>query len=245
LGQHLLVDSRVAARAAGYAALERMDTVLEIGPGRGVLTNFLAERAGRVIAIEKDRKFRPFLDGLPGNVEVVYADALKYPLPAFAKVVSNLPYSISSPITFMLLEKEFSLGILMYQKEFADRMTAPVGSPDYSRLSVEVYRRACCRILEEVPPSAFSPHPRVHSAIVELRPRPCPFKIVDGPTFSAIARALFSHRRKSVVNALRSEKRLIGELLEGLDANEPVLKRRAENLSPEEIGALANSLSVQ
>jgi 16S rRNA (adenine1518-N6/adenine1519-N6)-dimethyltransferase len=145
----------------------------------------------------------------------------------------------------MLLEKEFSLGILMYQKEFADRMTAPVGSPDYSRLSVEVYRRACCRILEEVPPSAFSPHPRVHSAIVELRPRPCPFKIVDGPTFSAIARALFSHRRKSVVNALRSEKRLIGELLEGLDANEPVLKRRAENLSPEEIGALANSLSVQ
>ena len=245
LGQNLLVDSRVAARAAGYAALEEADMVLEIGPGRGVLTNFLAERAGRVIAIEKDEKFRPFLDCLPENVEVVYADALKYPLPAFTKVVSNLPYSISSPVTFLLLEKEFSLGVLMYQKEFADRMTAPVGSPDYSRLSVEVYRRALCRTLEVVPPSAFSPHPRVRSAIVELRPRPSPFEIVNGPTFSAIARALFSHRRKSVLNALRSEKKLIGGLLERLDAKEPVLRRRAESLSPEEIGELANSLAVQ
>jgi 16S rRNA (adenine1518-N6/adenine1519-N6)-dimethyltransferase len=242
-GQHMLVDARVAERAARYASLNRQDTVLEVGPGKGVLTRFLARGAGRVIAIEKDRQFTSFLQSMPGNVELVFADALKYPLPDFNKVVSNLPYSISSPVTFLLLEKDFELGILMYQKEFAERMVAPVGSDDYSRLSVEVFRRARCRILEEVPPSAFSPPPRVMSAIVELRPRPCPFRIIDGGTFSAMARALFSHRRKSVVNALRSEERLIGELLKGLDTNDPLLKRRAESLSPEEIAELANSVA--
>lgn len=243
MGQHLLADARVAERAARYASLNKRDTVLEVGPGKGVLTRFLARGAGRVVAIEKDRMFSSFLQMMPGNVELVFADALKYPLPAFNKVVSNLPYSISSPVTFLLLERDFELGVLMYQKEFAERMVAPVGSPDYSRLSVEVYRRAQCRILEGVPPSAFVPPPRVMSAIVELRPRPCPFRIIDGGTFSAMARALFSHRRKSVGNALRSEERLIGELLRGLDAQDPLLKRRAESLSPEEIAGLANSLA--
>jgi 16S rRNA (adenine1518-N6/adenine1519-N6)-dimethyltransferase len=242
-GQHMLVDTRVAERAARYALLSGTDTVLEIGPGKGVLTRFLARGAGRVIAIEKDRQFTSFLQLMPANVELVFADALGYPLPPFNKVVSNLPYSISSPVTFMLLERDFELGVLMYQREFARRMVAPVGSEDYSRLSVEVYRRARCRILEEVPPSAFSPPPRVMSAIVELRPRPCPFRLADGGTFSAITRALFSHRRKSALNALRSEERLLGELLKGMDAQDPMLKRRAESLSPEEIAGLANALA--
>jgi len=243
LGQHILVDGRVAKRAAGYASLERTDTVLEIGPGKGILTRLLSAGAGRVIAIEKDQKFRSFLTGLAGNVELVFADALKYPLPAFDKVVSNLPYSISSPVTFLLLEKDFTLGVLMYQKEFADRMVARVGSADYSRLGVEVFRRADCRLLENVPPSAFSPHPRVHSAIVELRPRPCPFRIADGALFSSIARALFSHRRKSVINALRSEARVLGGIPARLDGSDPILRRRAESLSPEEIAGLANGLA--
>ena len=243
LGQHLLVDARVAKRAAGYASLSEEDTVLEIGPGRGVLTRFLAREAGRVVAIEKDRQFASFLQSMPANVELLFADALRYPLPGFNKVVSNLPYSISSPITFLLLERDFQLGVLMYQREFAKRMVAPVGSPDYSRLSVEVFRRARCRILEEVPPTAFAPPPRVWSAIVELWPRPCPFKIADGAVFSAVARALFSHRRKSVHNALRSEERLLGGLLGRLDAENPVLKRRAESLSPEEIAEMARSLT--
>jgi len=242
-GQHMLIDARVAERAARYASLGRSDTVLEIGPGKGVLTRILARRAGRVVAMEKDRRFSPFLEDLPPNVELVFADALRCEWPPFTKVVSNLPYSISSPLTFRLLEHDFRLGVLMYQKEFAERMAAAVGSPDYSRLGVEVFRRARCRILEEVPPSAFAPPPRVMSAVVELRPRPCPFEVRDGAAFSAVARALFSHRRKSVRNALRSEERALGDLLSRLDPAGPALERRAESLSPEEIAGLANAMT--
>lgn len=243
MGQHLLVDRRVAERQADYAQLTQDDTVLEIGPGKGILTRALATRAGKVVAIEKDEGFIPQLSNLAKNVEVIIADALVYPLGRFDKVVSNLPYVISSPITFRLLECDFELGVLMYQKEFAERLCARVGDRQYSRLSVETYRRADCRILEEVPPSAFAPRPRVMSAIVELRPRPAPFPLAHPEAFSAVARALFSHRRKSVRNALLSEEKVLGKLLEGLDAGDAVLKRKAETLSPEEIAALADRLS--
>ncbi len=131
----------------------------------------------------------------------------------------------------------------MYQKEFAQRMCARVGDGEYSRLSVETYRRADCRLLEDVPPSAFSPHPRVRSAIVELRPRPSPFPIGHPEAFSAVARALFSHRRKSVRNALLSEEAVLGDLSKRLDGSDPVIKRRAETLSPEEIAGLSDRLS--
>ena len=243
-GQHMLGDKRVAARAAEYACLSEADTVLEIGPGKGILTRELAARAGKVVAIEMDEAFIPALSNLPKNVEVTIADALVYPLPHFDKVVSNLPYVISSPITFRLLELDFELGILMYQKEFAERMCAHAGDEQYSRLSVETFRRADCRILEEVPPSAFTPRPRVFSAIVELRPRPSPFPIAHPEAFSAITRALFSHRRKSVRNALRSEEAVLGNLWGRLDASDPIMKRRAETLSPEEIAGLGDRLGV-
>jgi len=243
-GQHMLVNKWVAERQAGYACLTEADTVLEVGPGKGILTRELAARAGKVVAIEKDETFIPALSNLPKNVEVIIADALIYPLPRFDKVVSNLPYVISSPITFRLLEMDFELGILMYQKEFAERMCARPGDEPYSRLSVETFRRAECRILEEVPPSAFSPRPRVYSAIVELRPRPSPFQIAHPEVFSAVARALFSHRRKSVRNALRSEEAVLGDILERLDGSDPLMKRRAETLSPEEIAGLADRLGV-
>jgi 16S rRNA (adenine1518-N6/adenine1519-N6)-dimethyltransferase len=242
-GQHMLVNRDVARRQAGYAQLSPGDTVLEIGPGKGILTRELAAAAGKVVAIEKDESFIPQLSNLPKNVEVIIADALVYPLPRFDKVVSNLPYVISSPITFRLLETDFELGILMYQKEFAARMCARVGGKEYSRLSVETYRRADCRILEEVPPSAFSPQPRVRSAIVELRPRPSPFPSRHPEAFSAVARALFSHRRKSARNALLCEQKILGDLLNGLDEGDALLKKKAEALSPEQIAELADRLA--
>jgi 16S rRNA (adenine1518-N6/adenine1519-N6)-dimethyltransferase len=168
LGQHLLVDKRVAERQAGYAGLTEADTVLEIGPGKGILTRALAARAGKVVAIEKDESFIPSLSNLPGNVEVIIADALVYPLPRFDKVVSNLPYVISSPITFRLLESDFRLAILMYQMEFAQRMVARPGTEHYSRLSVSAQHRAECKIEFKVSRAAFYPQPKVDSAVVRI-----------------------------------------------------------------------------
>ena len=239
----MLVDKRVAERQAEYARLGPDDVVLEIGPGKGILTRVLAASAGKVVAIEKDESFIPQLSNLPPNVDVIIADALVYPLPRFDKVVSNLPYVISSPITFRLLETDFELGILMYQKEFAERMCASVGDKQYSRLSVETYRRAECHVLENVPPSAFSPRPNVMSAIVELRPRPSPFPIGHPEAFTPVARALFSHRRKSARNALLCEQKILGDLLKGLDEGDPILKKKAEALSPEEIARLADMMA--
>ena len=147
--------------------------MLEVGPGLGVLTRRLAESAGRVIAIEMDRRLADHLrPSLPGNVELIVGDALTVPFPPFDRMVSNLPYSISSPIIFKLLEHEFQKAVVMLQKEFADRLVARPDTDDYSRLTVNVYYRAECRILEKVPRSRFWPPPKVDSAVVELVPGP-------------------------------------------------------------------------
>jgi len=152
-GQNFLVDGRVADRQIEYAQLSSSDTALEVGPGLGVLTSRLAARAGKVIAIETDSKLAAYLrDELPENVELIEGDALEVPFPPFTKFVSNLPYSISSPIIFKLLEHGFQRGVVMLQKEFAERMVAAPDTDDYSRLTVNVFYRAECRILENGPP---------------------------------------------------------------------------------------------
>ena len=141
LGQHFLVDSRVALRHVGHAAIGSSDTVLEIGPGLGILTRLLAERARHVVAIEADRRFAAYLrESLP-DVEVIEGDALAIEWPRFDVMASNLPYQISSPLTFRLLGEPFRRAVLMYQWEFARRMIAKPATADYSRLSVGVYRQ--------------------------------------------------------------------------------------------------------
>jgi len=147
LGQHFLVDEQVAGRETTYANIGKDDVVLEIGPGKGVLTQLLARDAKKVIAVEIDRFFVEELKNkMPSNVEVIHADVLKIDfntLPLFNKIVSNLPFQISSPVTFKLLEYPFSKAVLIYQKDFADRMIAVPGTKDYSRLSVGVYYKTC------------------------------------------------------------------------------------------------------
>src|SRR2546430_15419985 len=157
LGQHFLVDSRVALRHVDHARIGPSDTVLEIGPGLGVLTRLLAERARHVVAIEADRRFAAYLrESLPG-VEVIEGDALTIQWPRFDIMASNLPYQISSPLTFRLLAKPFRRAVLMYQWEFARRMIAKPGTADYSWLSVGVYRQSSCELLERVPRHALHP----------------------------------------------------------------------------------------
>jgi 16S rRNA (adenine1518-N6/adenine1519-N6)-dimethyltransferase len=246
-GQHFLVDSRIATRHVDHAQITPSDTVLEIGPGLGTLTRRLAERAKRVVAIESDRRLASFLQReLPG-VEVVVGDALKVEWPPFDVTASNLPYQISSPLTFRLLDRPFRRAVLMYQWEFARRMIAEPGTPDYSRLTVGVYRRASAAILERVPRNAFHPQPRVDSALVSLEPRPPPFPLARPDRFDAVVDALFAHRRKTVENGLRlAWRRLAGsrEALEAALPNVPHRTRRVEDLSPEEIARIAEAVSL-
>jgi len=247
LGQHFLVDSRVALRHVDHAKIGPTDTVLEIGPGLGVLTRLLAGRARHVVAIEADRRFAAYLrESLP-RVEVIEGDALTIEWPRFDVMASNLPYQISSPLTFRLLNEPFRRAVLMYQWEFARRMIAKPATADYSRLSVGVYRRSACEIMERVPRNAFYPQPRVDSALVRLEPRPSPFPIADPDRYDAVVDALFAHRRKTVENGLRLGWKGVATSREALETVLPAVPfrtRRVEELSPEEIGRVADAVRM-
>ncbi len=243
-GQHFLVDERVAERALAHADVRTSEVVLEIGPGLGVLTRRLVDCARRVVAIESDRRFAEYLRKAVPAAEIVHGDALRVEWPDFDVMVSNLPYQISSPLTFRLLGTPFDRAVLMYQWEFARRMVAPVRSEDYSRLSVGVYVRADCRLLERVPRNAFHPQPKVSSALVRLEPRPSPFPIADPDRFDAVVAALFEHRRKTVENGLLLAADSLGLSAEALDAILPDLPfrgRRVEELRPEDIESVARA----
>jgi 16S rRNA (adenine1518-N6/adenine1519-N6)-dimethyltransferase len=238
-GQHFLIDMSVASREVGYAKLTNDDIVLEIGPGLGVITRLLAQKAKQVIAIEIDQRLVDKLKtALPENVTLISGDALSIDfqtLPRFTKIVSNLPFKISSPITFKFLESSFSRAILIYQKDFAERLVALPGKKEYSRLTVGVTYKAHCRILEDVSRSCFSPAPKVDSSIVELTPREKPlFNVENEWFFFELTKQLFNHRRKKIRYTIRS---LYGDL-EQL----PYLDRRVEELTPEQIGELSNVL---
>jgi 16S rRNA (adenine1518-N6/adenine1519-N6)-dimethyltransferase len=239
LGQHFLIDDAVARREVGYAELTKQDVVLEIGPGKGILTRLLATLAKQVIAIEIDARFVSELKtDLPKNVKVIHADAVSVDfstLPCFTKIVSNLPFQISSPITFKLLGQPFSKAILIYQKDFAQRLVAVPGTKEYSRLTIGVYYKSYCRLLEQVPRSCFSPPPRVDSCIVELVPREKPaFEVANERFFFEFIKNLFNHRRKKIRYTVTSFYDYHEEL--------PYLDQRAEDLTPEQLGELSNLL---
>lgn len=244
LGQHYLIDDSKRQKILFYADLKDDDTILEIGPGIGTLTIPLASRAGKVIAIEKDKRIATILkDRLKDyeNVELIIGDALKIDFPYFNKIVSNLPYKISSPITFKLLEYDFDFGILMYQQEFAERMIAKPGTKDYSRLSVALYFMADIEILDYVPRSAFLPPPKVDSVILKLTPK----GKING-IFERTCRALFQHKRKKARNALIESFHKISadadprKIVELIDPR--LLEKRVFTLTAEEILKISNEL---
>ncbi|MCL2317902.1 MAG: 16S rRNA (adenine(1518)-N(6)/adenine(1519)-N(6))-dimethyltransferase RsmA, partial [Methanomassiliicoccaceae archaeon] len=164
-GQNFLIDDRVAERQVKFAGISKNDLVLEVGPGLGILTTKLIEHSDHVTCIEIDENLADHVQATYGErVNLIRGDAVKVPFPKFDVFVSNLPYSVSTPIIFKLLEYDFRKAIVMVQKEFADRMIADVGSPDYSRLTVNLFYKADCRLLEKVPRSRFKPQPKVDSA---------------------------------------------------------------------------------
>jgi 16S rRNA (adenine1518-N6/adenine1519-N6)-dimethyltransferase len=240
--QHFLIDEQVLGRIVEYGHLNSLDTVLEIGAGFGNLTEKLARKAGKVIAIEVDAELASSLNRFE-NVEVIIGDVMKQDFPYFNKVISNLPYSISSPVTFKLLDYEFDRGILMYQHEFAKRMVALPGNKDYGRLSIAVQYRAHVEIIEVVPRLAFSTPPQVNSAIVRLVPRLPPYEVTDVGFFMKFIKAAFSQRRKKLRNAILHNAAFLGIQHKALEKLPPdMIDRRAETISPEELAKLSDIL---
>ena len=240
VGQNFLIDRRVAEREIGYADIKKDDVILEIGPGKGIITKLLTEKAQKVIAIEIDKNLAHEIKGsLPDNVLLINDDVLKVDfktLPKFNKIVSNLPYHISSPITFKILDCDFNLAILIYQKEFAERMVAKPGSKDYSRLSIGVYYKSICNIVETIPKKCFYPQPKVDSCVVKLFPRASsPFSVLDEGFFFDLTRELFNHRRKKIKTTIR-------EVYSIENKNIPYQNMRVEKMLPEQIGELSNFL---
>jgi len=250
LGQNYLIDDFKRKKIIGFADLSPQDTVLEIGPGIGTLTIPISFKVHKLVAIEQDPCIAHILKKRleefgSGNVEVITGDALKIDFPVFNKIVSNLPYQISSPITFKLLEHNFDQGILMYQKEFAERMNAPVGSKHYSRLSVMLHFKATVELLDKVSPQSFIPPPRVDSTVVRLVPKKD--RKIDN-FFTRVCRALFQHRRKKAAKSLLESFHEIGDLDKKearliIQKLNPVLKEeRVFKLTPQQILDISNNL---
>lgn len=206
LGQNFLCDEGVLRREVEYASPEATDVVLEIGPGPGNLTRRLLERAGRVVAIERDRQFAPCLNDLQkrhDHLEVIWGDALEVDFPAFDKVVANLPYSVALPLIFKMLDQRFHRGVLVFQKRLAERICAHVGEKGYCRLSVALKRRANVEIIEALGRDIFYPRPNVDSAIVSIERTKPRFDIPSEESFRLLLEGLFLHRELSVEQALR------------------------------------------
>lgn len=238
LGQHFLNDRSVIERIVSFAELKTDDRVLEIGPGTGILTAALAARGVCVYAVEVDPDLARALRGRAPNVQVINADALTVILPDYNKIVSNLPYQISSKISYRLLSRPFELAILMFQKEFAERMMAPPGSKDYGRLGMVAGFFCQIEILEGIPRTAFRPVPEVDSSIVRLRPRER--QEVDPGVFMRLVETLFRNRRKKVKKGLAAFG-IEREILADLDAS--LLDRRPEELAPDEVAGIAKFVS--
>jgi 16S rRNA (adenine1518-N6/adenine1519-N6)-dimethyltransferase len=239
LGQHFLKDCDATIRIASYADIGREDRVLEIGPGPGNLTQALASRAGAVYAVEIDPDLAAGLSGRFSNVQVINGDALKVELPHCNKIVSNLPYQISSKITYRLLSRPFETAVLMYQWEFAKRLTARAGGDEYGRLAMTVGFFCRIEIMEKVSKMAFRPVPQVDSAVVRLTPRP-DRPMVDPTNLIRLAEGLFNNRRKKVkkgLAALGASRQALSEL------DKAILERRPEELTPDEAATLAGAIS--
>lgn len=253
LGQHFLTNRGVLRKIVGVIDPKPGDVIVEIGAGKGALTMALAENGGRIVAIEKDERLIPGLrEEMPPNVEVIHGDILRVDFreisakagaPAL-RLVGNVPYSISSPLLFRVLDERGILSdcAFLLQKEVAERVTAGPGTKGYAPLGILLQNAFEARIAFTVAPGSFSPPPKVQSAFLTLRRRPSPLHPdAAGEPFRAFLRAAFAERRKMLWKNLSRRatpaalEAAYGEL--GLTRNV-----RAEDLSPDVLVALFRRL---
>ncbi|MEM8646524.1 MAG: 16S rRNA (adenine(1518)-N(6)/adenine(1519)-N(6))-dimethyltransferase RsmA [Pseudomonadota bacterium] len=253
LGQNFLLDLNLTGRIARAAAPLDACTVVEVGPGPGGLTRaLLDEGAKRVVAVERDDRCIAALEELaghyPGKLEIIPGDAMKIDLAGLvdgpAKIVANLPYNISTALLTGWLTSEpwppwFTSLTLMFQKEVAERITAPPGSKTYGRLSVLAAATADAARLFDVNPSAFTPPPKVTSTVVQLAPRDQVLLGTSVATLEKVTAAAFGQRRKMVRQSLKSLGVSPETLLDGAGLS-PTM--RAEEITPEGFCRLANCL---
>jgi len=228
LGQNFLIDPNIIRKIVALAELAPTDTVLEIGPGRGILTEALCHAAGHVTAIEVDPRLYAYLtERQPrlSNLTLVLDDAMTYPmehLPIGTIVVSNLPYYLSTPLLFRLLDQcdRFPRMMFMLQNEVADRLVATPGTSNYGVLSVMAQYAAEISKAFRVSAQCFRPRPEVDSAMVLLKTkRQRALNREEEPTFSVLVKAAFAHRRKTLVNSLKDqgyEQKLVAAALHSL-----------------------------
>jgi 16S rRNA (adenine1518-N6/adenine1519-N6)-dimethyltransferase len=250
LGQNFMVEPSLYPKLCTYAALSKSDVVLDAGAGFGWLTCFLAGKCKRVVAVEKDPHvaivLREQVKGL-SNVTVVEGDVIKEALPEFNKVIAIPPYYLSSHLVLWLLERKVDCGVMILQKEFVNRLAAPVGSEEYGWLTVVASHGSEIQVLDEVPKDMFYPQPEVDSVIVSVKPWSTPpFEVKDSAFFVRMMKWLFTQRNKKLGKAIgpfiKSNFKLSKQDAEKLALNLPFNDRRARELSPKDFGAIVNAL---
>jgi 16S rRNA (adenine1518-N6/adenine1519-N6)-dimethyltransferase len=255
LSQNFLINDRAAKRIVDSLDIQKDDSVLEVGAGKGALTKYLLEKAEKVIAVEIDKKLCQYLEQRfleKNNLVLINQDILKIEFKKLAgpknhlKVIGNLPYQITSPLFSYLLEnrKFISLSVLMVQKEVAKRICAQPGSRDWSPLSVAVQLYSEVKTLFHLKPSSFFPPPRVESSVIKIlfleRPRA---SITDEDFFLSVVRSAFGQRRKIILNSLSANLNLPKEKVKLiLDKVKIDSKRRPETLSIQEFADLSKAL---
>lgn len=250
LGQNFMVAPSVFPKLSDYASLGKADVVLDAGAGFGFLTRFLANRCKGVLAVEKDPPvaavLREQLEGL-ANVTIIEGDVVKTVVPSFNKVVSIPPYQISSRLLLWLFDRGFDCSVLVFQKEFAARLVASVGSEDYGWLTVATCHNAEVKLFDAIPKFMFYPSPEVDSVIVRLTPwTAAPFEVKDKAVFRRMLRWLFTQRNKKLSNALvpfiKSTLNVAKEDAEKVACTVRFREKRVRELPPEAFGELANAL---
>ncbi|HEY7860447.1 MAG TPA: 16S rRNA (adenine(1518)-N(6)/adenine(1519)-N(6))-dimethyltransferase RsmA [Gemmatimonadaceae bacterium] len=254
LGQHFLTDPRILARIADAVALAPDETVVEIGPGRGSLTDALLARAARVVAVEVDRKLAELLREKYASelrITIVEADVLEVNLGELAggpyALAGNVPYYITTPILFQALRPpRASRSVFLVQREVAARMAAPPGADDYGALSVNIQALADVELLFRIPSGAFNPPPRVDSAVVRVTPRAAPV-VAPGmeEPFRIFVQASFALRRKQMRRVVRTVAARSAQDAEAALAESGIdPAARPETLSAEQFHSLGVALSL-
>ncbi|MDL2261787.1 16S rRNA (adenine(1518)-N(6)/adenine(1519)-N(6))-dimethyltransferase RsmA [Methanimicrococcus sp. OttesenSCG-928-J09] len=233
MDQHFLTDAAALDEIVSAAQLEPSDIVLEVGGGIGNLSERIAPRVSKLIIIELDPQMVHILKSrlsVYQNIEIIPGNVMDVDLTnlGFNKIVANLPYSISSDVTLKFLQSEFDSAVLMYQYEFAQRLTAAPGGKDYGRLSVHVQYKSDAEMILKVPKESFEPAPKVDSAVIRLTPRPASYSVENTDFFYSVTKALFSQRRKKIKNTL------LGSLLK---MELPNLKEILEQISDQPFAA--------